>query len=302
MTWNLWWRFGDWEARAAAIERVVREQDPDLLLLQEVWSEPEDPAATARPGDAPGDVPLDSLAHRLGRALGRHVALTDDPFAEHRAARRAAGEEAAGFHNAILSRWPLLDVASHPLPRLDGEPGHRRALTAVVDAPSGRWPVVSTHLDYRFDESLVRQRQCEALLRIVAAVRADPATTPPVIVGGDFNAVPDSDEIRLLTGRRAGPLPGLVLSDCWEQVGEGPGPTWRRDNPYQAATAWPERRLDYVFVSWPRPKPAGNPVRAWLAGHEPVDGLHPSDHAAVVVDLVDELPAGEDPGADLPGA
>ena len=40
-----------------------------------------------------------------------------------------------------------------------------------------------------------------------------------------------------------------------------------------------------MFVSWPRPKPVGNPVAAWLAGVEPVDGIVPSDHAAVVVDL-----------------
>jgi len=40
-------------------------------------------------------------------------------------------------------------------------------------------------------------------------------------------------------------------------------------------------------VSWPRPKPLGNPRRAWLAGVDPVDGVWPSDHAAVVVDLYD---------------
>jgi hypothetical protein len=55
--------------------------------------------------------------------------------------------------------------------------------------------------------------------------------------------------------------------------------------PYQADTAWPNRRLDYVFVSWPRPKPLGNPLRAHLAGTDAIGELHPSDHAAVVVDL-----------------
>ncbi|MCU1360933.1 MAG: hypothetical protein JWN99_2222, partial [Ilumatobacteraceae bacterium] len=44
-----------------------------------------------------------------------------------------------------------------------------------------------------------------------------------MVVGGDFNAPPDSDEIRMLTGRRAVPIPDLVLSDCWEHVGEGDG-------------------------------------------------------------------------------
>ena len=221
-----------------------------------------------------------SAAHVLADAVDlAHVAITDDPFAERR------GESGVGFHNAIVARWPLQQVRSHALPRADGTAGHRRALSAVLDTPHGDWPVISTHLDHRFDESGVRQMQAEALLHVVADVRGDPDTALPAVVGGDCNAVPDSDEIRLLTGRRAGPVRNLVLSDCWEQVGDGPGHTWRADNPYQAATAWPNRRLDYVFVSWPRPKPLGNPVRAWLAGVEPVDGMVPSDHAAVVVDL-----------------
>lgn len=263
MTWNLWWRFGPWEHRFDAIAHVIAEQQPDVLLLQEVWSD--------------GD---DSSAHRLAQLLGFHVALTDDPFAGRR-------NGTPGFHNAIVSRWPLLEVASHALPRADGTPGHRRALCAVVTADDGsRWPVVSTHLDHRFDESAVRQQQCEALLRVVAGLRGDPERDPPVVIGGDFNAPPDSDEVRMLTGRRAVPVPGLVLSDCWEHTGDGPGATWRSDNPYQTATAWPNRRLDYVFVSWPRPKPLGNPVRTWLAGIEPVGGVVASDHAAVVTELI----------------
>jgi endonuclease/exonuclease/phosphatase family metal-dependent hydrolase len=263
MTWNLWWRFGDWEARLRAIEAVVRAEQPDILCLQEVWS-------------ADGT----SSAEQLAAALGMTCALTDDAFPEHR-----AESGMPGFHNAVLARWPLEDVWSEPLPRRDGAPGHRRALVAAVPTPFGRWSVISTHTDHRFDDSETRQRQCEALLHLVAGVRGAPDEAPPVIVAGDFNAVADSDEIRLLTGRRASPVRNLVLSDCWEHVGEGDGATWRADNPHQTSSAWPNRRLDYVFVSWPRPKPIGNPRRAWLAGIQPIDGVHPSDHAAVVVEL-----------------
>jgi endonuclease/exonuclease/phosphatase family metal-dependent hydrolase len=262
MTWNLWWRFGSWQEREAAIQAVLAAEQPDVVCLQEVWSA--------------GD---DSSAARLATALGYHQVLSDDPF-EHR-----RGPDGAGFHNAILSRQPLVDVVSHPLPRADGAPGHRRALAARTECDGRVWPIVSTHFDYRFDQSALRQLQAEALLHVIAGMRTDPDVDAPVIVGGDFNAPPDSDEIRLLTGRRAGPIANLVLSDAWEHVGDGTGATWRSDNPYQPATAWPDRRLDYLFVSWPRPKPLGNPARAWLAGIEPVAGVVPSDHAAVVVDL-----------------
>ena len=59
-------------------------------------------------------------------------------------------------------------------------------------------------------------------------------------------------------------------------------------NPSLAEATWPQRRLDYVFVSWPRPAPLGNIESAHLAGVEAVDGVTASDHWAVVVDLVDE--------------
>jgi endonuclease/exonuclease/phosphatase family metal-dependent hydrolase len=267
LTWNLWWQFGPWRQREAAIASVVVDLQPDVLLLQEVWSD--------------GD---DSSAARLAGHLGYHHALTDDP-----SARRRDGKP--GFHNAIVSRWPLHEVTTHPLPGPHGRMGVRRALSAAVQPSGGdRWRFVSLHLDYQFDASALRQRQCETLLHLVAGLRGDPEREPPVVIGGDFNAPPDSDEIRLLTGRRAMPLPGVVLSDSWEHVGDGPGATWRADNPYQAGTTWPNRRLDYVFVSWPRPKPLGNPTRAALVGVGPVDGVVPSDHAGVVVDLVDSRP------------
>jgi endonuclease/exonuclease/phosphatase family metal-dependent hydrolase len=264
MTWNLWWRFGPWEQREAAIIATVRAQLPDVLLLQEVWSDG-----------------AESSARRLADAFGYTVVLSDDAFPA------PPGEATRiGFHNAILCRWPLTDVRSDALVNAAGVPGHRRLLAARAATPWGMWPMLSTHLDYRFDESALRQAQAAELLEFVDQYRSDPDTALPMIVGSDCNAVPDSDEIRLLTGRRAGPSRNLVLSDCWEHVGDGPGHTWRDDNPHQAVTAWPNRRLDYVFVSWPRPKPIGNPVRAWLAGVDAVDGVVASDHAAVVVELV----------------
>ena len=158
-------------------------------------------------------------------------------------------------------------------------------LLAEAATPWGGWTFGSTHLDYQFDQSATRQVQIGEVLDAVIERRGDPAHDLPVVIAGDFNAVPDSDEIRMATGRAAPPRAGVLLSDCWEHVGADDGCTWRRDNPYQADTAWPQRRLDYVFVSWPRPKPIGNPVAAWLAGVDAVDGVVPSDHAAVVVEL-----------------
>jgi endonuclease/exonuclease/phosphatase family metal-dependent hydrolase len=145
--------------------------------------------------------------------------------------------------------------------------------------------VISTHLAYRFDESLVRQQQARALASLAADLRADPLRSPPVLLCGDLNAVPDSDELRLLTGRSRAPVDGLVFNDCWPQVRDDPGHTWVRRNPHLSESLWPQRRLDYVLVSWPRPAPLGNPAQAFLVGDGPVDGVWPSDHLGVAVDL-----------------
>jgi hypothetical protein len=80
-------------------------------------------------------------------------------------------------------------------------------------------------------------------------------------------------------------VPGLVFTDLWELAGEGTGHTWRRDNPYLGDSTWPNRRLDYLMVSWPRPRPLGSPASIRLAGLEAVDGVQPSDHAAVVAEI-----------------
>jgi hypothetical protein len=85
----------------------------------------------------------------------------------------------------------------------------------------------------------------------------------------------------------------LVFTDAWPVGGDGgPGLTWDRANEHLADATWPQRRLDYLFVSWPRPKPLGSVARCWLAGTEPVDGVTPSDHYAVVADLRTDPPPG----------
>ena len=105
-------------------------------------------------------------------------------------------------------------------------------------------------------------------------------------VCGDLNTRPDSDEIRLLTGRSGVATPGLVFYDAWELAGDGgPGTTWSNANPWAAPALFPDRRIDYVLSAWPRPGGAGHPVRCKVIGTEAVDGVLPSDHYCVLADL-----------------
>ena len=260
VTWNLWWRFGPWERRQPAIRAELAAIGADVVLLQEVWAtdEGQDQAA------------------ELASELGYEVARTTD--GDGRPQR---------FGNAILSRWPIRSHEMIRLPDGEGNPSHRSALTAVVDAPAGPQSFTVTHLAWQYDAGSLRARQLDAVVDLLARHRPEDPTAPPPVLGGDFNAVPDSDEIRRLTGLTTPYRPGLVFTDCWAAVGDGPGHTWTRNNPHSVDALWPRRRLDYVFVAWPRPKPLGNPRSADLAGCRPHDGMVPSDHYAVVVELDD---------------
>ena len=227
--------------------------------LQEVWIEEGGP----------------NQAEQLAGVLGYHWATTSPRF-----------HNGLAFVNAILSRWPIEDVASTVLPKADGEPSHRQALLTEIGAPFGQLLFVTTHLDWQFDASATRVAQATALAQLVARRRGDPAQRFPPVLVGDFNALPDSDEMRILSGATAPAVPGLVFTDAWTVGGDGsPGYTWHPANPYLAEATWPNRRLDYILVGWPRPKPAGTVRRCWLAGTEAVGGVVASDHYAVVADL-----------------
>lgn len=258
LTWNLWWRFGPWEQRMTGIRSTLEAADADVICLQEVWG--------AEDGD--------DQAELLAGPLGMEVARSPQRF--HRG---------VSFGNAILSRHPIEHTECIRLDRGDGGPGHRSVVHARVRGPHGAVPVFCTHLAYRFDESALRQAQLRDVARLVDARRGDPETDHPAVLCGDLNAVPTSDEVRMLTGESPPPVPGLTFTDSWATVGNGPGWTWDATNPHQADAFWPRRRLDYVLVSWPRPKPLGNPWRAELVGTHAVDGVVPSDHYGVVVDL-----------------
>ena len=259
LTWNVWWRFGPWEQRQAAIEATLRTEAPDIVCLQEVWA-----------SDGGND-----QAATLAASLGYEYARTPSPF-----------WEGFSFGNAVLSRWPILAAQTHRLPDEHGRATHRAALSVSIDAPFGVCKVISTHTDYRFDRSATRLAQTHALAEMVADVRGNTESDFPVILAGDFNALPDSDEMRHLVGRTEPAVPGLIFHDAWELAGTGgPGFTWSDDNPHLADATWPNRRLDYILVSWPRPKGVGKVVACRVAGDRLIDGVMPSDHYAVVADL-----------------
>jgi endonuclease/exonuclease/phosphatase family metal-dependent hydrolase len=260
LTWNLWWRFGPWEARQAAIVAHLRRIDADVVCLQEIWETREGESQPAQLAEALG------FEHVYGAGLGLDIAPQS-------------------LGNAILSRWPITGSEVMPLPAPFDRNELRTVVRADIAGPRGDLEVFTTHLNWRMDQSDVRQDQVRAIATFVAATSA--RRTFPPIVCGDFNADPDTDEIRMMTGATTLPVDRQVFLDAWRAAGDGtPGYTWSHANPYTIMDPEPERRLDYVFTGYPRDDDAGGQTMACvLEGVEPVDGVHPSDHYAVLAEL-----------------
>jgi endonuclease/exonuclease/phosphatase family metal-dependent hydrolase len=199
---------------------------------------------------------------------------------------RGAGGDGLALGNAILSRWPIAAQAEVALPAGDLADESRVAVHACIEAPGGLLPMFTTHLTYGPGRSQVRTAQVRTLAAFVAEHAAGCAYPP--VVTGDLNAEPGSDELRLLGGLLTAPaVPGLVLIDAWRYADPGdPGFTWDLRNGYQAGSVIPASRIDYILVGLPR-RGQGKVRSAALAGAEPVDGVWPSDHFAVVADLQD---------------
>lgn len=289
VTWNLWWRFGPWQERQKAILAVLRELRPDVVGLQEVW---EQRGAGAERGDG-------NLAGWLARELGMHWAWGEYGDAERW--QRRIGDPGVGIGTAVLSRWPVLEQDAIGLPTAEGGSG-RGALYALLDAPGAPVPFFTTHLSSETHASAQRCRQVTALAGFVARHRGGNSGHPPVITG-DFNAWPDSDEVRLFGGYKTAPaVPGQFFLDVWEYAEQGaPSATWDPANPYVARSYGPSVRIDYIHVGPPGPGGIGHVRAVRRAGDGPVGGVWPSDHAAVVADLAAGAAAGAVAGAEAEG-
>jgi endonuclease/exonuclease/phosphatase family metal-dependent hydrolase len=229
--------------------------DPDLVCLVEAWAKDE----TTQPG-------------RIARRLGL----------EHHYFEGGWDVEDWRSGCGVVSRWPMSERIVRALHGEDGS-GFGTALQVRVDGVRGAIQLFVVMLDYPLNGSGLRQAQVRELARFIQEVST---SRYPTIVCGDFNAGPDSDEIRMLTGRSATAAPWLVFYDAWEVAGDGsPGHTWSNRNPLAAIGLYPDRRFDYVFSAWPRRGGVGHPIHCQLVGVRPPGELQLSDHYGVVADL-----------------
>jgi endonuclease/exonuclease/phosphatase family metal-dependent hydrolase len=264
LTWNLWWRRGPWRQRYEAISNTIHAAAPEICGLQEVWADTRE-----------------NIAESMASRLGMHWTWVPTPAP--RRWNERIGDPTVVVGNAVLSRWPIVDTGHVHLPAGDIDEG-RTAMLALIEAHGCRIPFFTTHLNSAAHQSAIRCAQVRALAQFVSN---HPGQGFPPIVTGDFNAEPDSDEIRLIGGRKTAPaIPGLLLLDAWQYAEPySDGLTWNRANPFTAQHWMPSARVDYVFVGPPMPTGVGMVRSAQLIGDGMINGVWPSDHAGVLVDL-----------------
>ena len=264
LTLNLWHDSGPWPARLARIGEWLDALQPDLIGFQEVLR-----------GES-----FDQLATILEGRDYHSDYVHASPFWREE-------DSDMSFGNAVASRWPIVDRHELVLPdRGDGET--RSALTVRIDAPVGDISFTTTHLNWKLHQSDTRCAQVEALARHVIGLR--PREGFPPIVVGDFNAEPDSDEIRFMRGAHAIGETSVYFNDAFRVAGgpsDGPGHTWCNRNPYARTAFEPDKRIDYIFTGYPTREGVGQLEHCRVVCNDEKDGVWPTDHFGVYAELRD---------------
>jgi len=257
LTLNVWNDSGPWPARAERIRGWIARLAPDLIAFQEVVRSP-------------------------GRDLARELVGEGWELAFGEASKFWKSAEES-FGNAIASRWPIAKSDVLPLPD-KGDHETRSALLCQIDSPHGPLRFGCTHLNWKFHHGFVRERQVVALADFARAQRVHRGF--PTIIAGDFNAEPDSDEIRYMTGRHSIDGRSVYWNDAWLVAGcDGDGITWSNRNAYARTALEPDRRIDYIFVDYPLRDGRGRIESCRVVANDERAGVWPSDHFGVCAEL-----------------
>jgi endonuclease/exonuclease/phosphatase family metal-dependent hydrolase len=280
VTLNVWGTEPPLARRIDLAVRQLRALAVDVVCVQE-----------ARPMDGvAGRTNADVIAEQLG--MHAHYAKSCEWAAgEH--GMTNAGQEGL----AIISRAPLADVRTLALPG-SRQPDTRILLSGLVATDGGPVWVHTTHLNYRLDDGVAREQQVLAIDEAIRALGREKDSAPQILCG-DFNATPDSDEIRFLRGLTTLGGRRTHWQDAWLrlhrecQPGDGPadGITWSSENEFTRPlrSLDIDRRIDFVFVT-SRKKDGRATIHASqvvLTEREGqgADAICASDHYGVMADV-----------------
>ena len=165
----------DPESRILKIINQFKKLDPDVIGLQEINENLDG-------SDNQMKQIVDSLTSKLGYTYYSYQQFThsswDSQFREY---------------VGIISKFPMADKGSYSLPR-GAFP--RYVVWVHLETPAGNINVFNTHLSFN-EESVRIQQVNESIIYIDETENSNPGLA--TIFTGDFNAIPSSDPIKLLT-------------------------------------------------------------------------------------------------------
>ncbi|MBP1964876.1 LamG-like jellyroll fold domain-containing protein [Paenibacillus aceris] len=160
------------------IADVIKSANPDIVALQEVDV------------NVPRSGTVDQ-AKKLGELTGMNVGFG-------KAINLSGGE----YGTAILSRHPIISSEKYFLPG----GGEQRVVLAAKIAPQNGLPIftfLNTHLEY--SSPSITEAQANKIVELYGA-------TYPSILAGDFNAIPGTNAIRILTNKWTDATSGITDS------------------------------------------------------------------------------------------
>jgi endonuclease/exonuclease/phosphatase family metal-dependent hydrolase len=249
MTFNIWNYNRPWQIRRRLIAELIVAHEPDVVALQETRHD-----RRFERGKGQGE----QLAELTGYHLTSAVAQVYVPL----------WRVDEGL--TILTRRPPARTMLRRLTinrRDRQDENHRICLGVTLEEDGHPFDVYDAHF------SLSETARCTNALEVAQFVEQESVERPAVLMG-DLNAEPDAPPIRFLLGQQ--PLNGITADfvDCWQLANPGqPG--------YTYASFDPVRRIDYVLG---RNLPAGV-TSATVIGGQAVEGVYPSDHMGIVVEI-----------------
>jgi endonuclease/exonuclease/phosphatase family metal-dependent hydrolase len=259
VTQNILGRQAGWASRRSVLADGFRRLKPDVVLFQEA----------IRLDD------YDQVADLLGDSFEVvHQSERDD--------------DEAGQGISIASRWPIELVAE-----IDLHVGSRTAdfpcgaLVANVAWPSCPEPVLVVNHKPSWRTNLAYEREQQAVITARQVEEIVARTGQHVVLGGDFDAVPESSSLRFWRGEQSLSDVSVSYRDAWQRT--DPGHTFAPSRCDLIDDSWQtylDRRIDYLLVRCADGKgPTLSVTRCDRVFDEPVDGVWGSDHFGVMADL-----------------
>lgn len=216
-----------WETRKPLAVRMLREQQPDVIGLQEL---------------------VQAQADYLARELPQYAWFGRGRDAE------GGGERMGVFY--LKDRWKVVESGDFWLSDTPDVPGSitwnhlypRMVTWALFERRSDgkRFYLFNTHLPYRAQDEAARVKGATAIAQRIATLPAG----VPVVLTGDFNTTPDS-EVHAVLAR--------TLQDAWTTAPRVEG----SDATFHGFTGAADRRIDWIFVKGVTPESATSVTTRW---------------------------------------